>query len=330
MHLSRFKNFFINRKIKDRLFRAIFSQDKKALLQLYNALHGTDYQNENDLQIVTIENIVYMSMKNDLAFILAGVLNLYEHQSSSNPNMPLRFFLYLGQEYQKIIAKTKENIYGSKLIKLPVPQCVVFYNGNQDEPDEKLLRLSDAFEQTSLAPDAELTVHMLNINLGHNQMLMEKCHKLWEYSYLIHQIRENIKHGLSQQEAVEHAVTHCIENNILADYLLQNKMEVLGMLLTEYNERKVMRFLKKEAHEDGFQEGHTAGLQRGLQNGQKIKLITLTCKKLKKGQSLETIAEDLEENLETISCICEFVKKLAPDYDSDKLQELLKNAHFPF
>lgn len=260
-------HFFTNRKIKDRLFRAIFTEDKAALLQLYNALHGTAYTDEKDLTIVTMENIVYMSMKNDLAFVISGVLNLYEHQSSFNPNMPLRFLLYLAQEYQKLIAQQKQNIYGSKLISLPTPQFIVFYNGDRETPDEFSLRLSDAFEKPSAPPDIELTVHMLNINLGHNEELLRKCPKLWEYAYLVKQIKSNLSLGMNQHQAIDHALTHCIRNDILADFLLQNRMEVLGMLLTEYNERKVMRALRKEAIEDGRAEGWEQGISQGISQG---------------------------------------------------------------
>ena len=125
------RHYKVHRQIKDRLFRFLFEKDRDALLQLYNALNGTDYQDPSMLQVVTIESAVYVVMKNDLAFILAGVLNLYEHQSTVNPNLPVRFLIYLAQEYQGIIEKAKESLYGSKQITLPTPHCVVFYNGDQ-------------------------------------------------------------------------------------------------------------------------------------------------------------------------------------------------------
>jgi len=247
---GRGQKLLINRTVKDRLFRFIFSKDPAALLQLYNALNGTNYEDADALEIVTLDNIVYMSMKNDLAFIVTGVLNLYEHQSTINPNMPLRCFLYLGQEYQKIVSKRHNNIYGTSLIKLPTPKCVVFYNGDRAKPDEEILRLSDAYQSTEIKPDVELSVRVLNINYGHNEKIMEKCRRLREYAYFVYHINCNLKLGMSLRDAVDQAVVYCIENDIMADILEQHRMEVMGMLLTEYNERKTMKYLRKEALEE--------------------------------------------------------------------------------
>ncbi|MDD6812308.1 MAG: Rpn family recombination-promoting nuclease/putative transposase [Lachnospiraceae bacterium] len=143
-----------------------------------------DYKDASKLQIVTIENAVYIVMKNDLAFVITGTLNLYEHQSSYNPNMPVRFLIYLAEEYQKIVEQAKESIYGTKQISLPTPQCIVFYNGEKEMPEEQILKLSDAFENKERKADVELTVRMLNINHGHNKALMEKCRTLAEYDSL--------------------------------------------------------------------------------------------------------------------------------------------------
>ena len=259
--------FFVNRKVKDRLFRYIFSKDKEALLELYNALHKTSYTNPDDLEIVTVDSVVYMSMKNDVAFMLYGLIQLYEHQGSFNPNMPVRFLIYLGQEYEKIIAMRKENIYGSKLIRLPTPQCVVFYNGEKDMPEEQLLRLSDAFENKEQVSSVELTVRMININFGHNQELMNKCRKLYEYSYFIDQIRQNTDRGMKLKEAVGKAVNHCLEEDILTDILEVHRMEVVGMLINEFNERKHWKLVTRAAKEEGFEEGREEGIAQGIAEG---------------------------------------------------------------
>ena len=113
-------------------------------MQLYNALNETDYQDASQLEVVTIESAVYVVMKNDLAFVIAGTLNLYEHQSTYNPNMPVRFLIYLAEEYQKVVEQAEESIFGTKQICLPTPQCIVFYNGEKEAPEEQILRLSDA------------------------------------------------------------------------------------------------------------------------------------------------------------------------------------------
>ena len=262
------RRFPIYLNVRDRLFRFIFENDRKSLLELYNALNGTDYQDPTDLKIMTIKNVIYMSMKNDLAFAIAGVLNLYEQQSSFNPNMPVRFFIYLGQEFQKVIAENgMERIYGIRLIKLPTPKCVVFYNGMQDEPENQILKLSDAFEHTEEYPDVELKVRMININYGHNPELMEKCHRLWEYSFFVDRINEGMQTGLAMRTAVNTAVDYCIQNNILSDILEGSRMEVVGMLLNEFNEQRYKKFIREEAREEGIEEGIARGIAQGTAKG---------------------------------------------------------------
>ncbi|WP_394916390.1 hypothetical protein [uncultured Robinsoniella sp.] len=130
--------YHVNRKHKDCLFRLIF-QNKRDLLELYNSMNGTHYENEEDLIINTMENVVYMGMKNDLSFLIGGTLNLYEHQSSINPNMPLRGLFYIANLYQGYIEMKDADIYGSKLIGLPMPQYLVFYNG-EECIDKNILR----------------------------------------------------------------------------------------------------------------------------------------------------------------------------------------------
>lgn len=243
----------INRKYKDRLFCALFGQDKEALLQLYNALHGTAYTDSGQLTVITLDNVIYMKMVNDLAFVVAGALNLYEHQSTYNPNMPLRFLLYIAEEYDAIIQQQDGDIYGNRQVMLPTPQCVVFYNGNQDTEDEEVLRLSDAFQNKDIPADLELTVHLRNINLGHNSALMEQCHKLWEYATLVDRIKTNLAHGMAREPAVEESVSYCLEQGILTDFLKTNRSGVLSMLrlLTEYNEKEHMRRLKRDSRIEG-------------------------------------------------------------------------------
>lgn len=263
--------FPIRFNVKDRLFRFIFGEDKEALLQLYNALNGTDYQEPSKLKIMTVKNVIYLSMKNDLAFVIAGVLNLYEQQSSLNPNMPVRFFIYLGEEYQKVLAEYgTEKLYGSKLLKLPAPHCVVFYNGGKNAPEEQILRLSDAFERMEAEPEVELKVRVLNINFGHNQELMEKCHRLWEYAYFVEQMNIGLREGLGAKKAANRAVDRCMEEGVLTDILSESRMEVIGMLLYEYDERKVMKNLWNEGLECGMERGMERGIRAVIECSQEL------------------------------------------------------------
>ena len=225
----------IQRNVKDRLFRYLFEKDREALLDLYNALNGTQYRDSSRLEIVTIESAVYVVMKNDLAYILSGTLSMYEHQSTYSPNLPVRFLIYLAQEYQMVIEKAEKSLYGTGQISLPTPQCIVFYNGVKEMPEERTLKLSEAFENKKVQADVELSVRMLNINYGHNRQLMEKCKILEEYLNLVATIRDYMAVEKDIQTALNRAVDSCIENGILKEFLLKNRAEVLGMLLEEFD-----------------------------------------------------------------------------------------------
>jgi len=262
----RTKRFFVNRKVKDRLFCYIFEKDRKALLQLYNALNGTDYQDESALRIVTLNNAVYISMNNDSAFVLAWTLNLYEHQSTNCPNMPLRLLLYLAAEYEMLVDEMDANLYGSKLIRLPAPRCIVFYNGGEDLPEEQLFRLSDTFtdEQGNRKESClELTVRVLNINYGHNKELMESCKRLKEYALFVAKVKELHEKGYSMEQSVDAAVEYCIRNDVMKDILQPFRAEVKKMLLTGYDEKRIMRMFRKE----GIEEGRKAGIAEGIEKG---------------------------------------------------------------
>lgn len=205
----------VQQTVKDRLFRYLFEKDRNALLDLYNALNGTDYQDALQLEIVTIESAVYVVMKNDLAYILSGTLNLYEHQSTYSPNLPVRFLIYLAQEYQMVIEKAERSLYGTGQITLPTPQCIVFYNGMKEMPEKRTLKLSEAFENKKVRADVELNVHMLNINYGHNTQLMDKCKVLEGYSMLVAVTRNYMAAEKDIQTALNKAIDYCIEKGIL-------------------------------------------------------------------------------------------------------------------
>ncbi|MDE6405445.1 MAG: hypothetical protein K2M20_07325 [Lachnospiraceae bacterium] len=254
----------VQRNVKDRLFRFLFEKDREALLELYNALNGTNYKDSSKLEIVTIESAVYVVMKNDLAFVLAGTLNMYEHQSTYSPNLPVRFLIYLAQEYQTVIERAEKSLYGAGLISLPTPKCVVFYNGTNEMPEERTLRLSDAFEDKEAKADVELAVRMLNINHGHNRLLMEKCRVLKEYAEFVDITRKFMLEEKHMETALAAAVDYCIEKGILEMFLRKNRAEVLGMLLEEFDVKKYERTLRSEGLEEGIKLGRKQGIEQGI------------------------------------------------------------------
>lgn len=241
----------VNRIYKDRLYKMIFN-DKSELLKLYNAINGTHYDDPAMLTITTLDNAIYMTMENDLSFIIDMRLALYEQQSTVNPNLPLRFLMYITDIYS---AYTKDmNIYGSKKVQIPLPSFVIFYNGVKSQPDRIEFLLSELFHPTTDQPALELKAVMLNINKGHNQELMNACHTLRDYSEYVARIR-TYSAEMPLTDAVEKAITECIHENILRDFLLKNRAEAKAMSIYEYDEEKTLRMFREEGYEDGERNG---------------------------------------------------------------------------
>ena len=241
----------VNRIYKDRLYKMIFN-DKSELLKLYNAINGTHYDDPAMLTITTLDNAIYMTMENDLSFIIDMRLALYEQQSTVNPNLPLRFLMYITDIYS---AYTKDmNIYGSKKVQIPLPSFVIFFNGVKSQPDRTEFLLSELFHPTTDQPALELKAVMLNINKGHNQELMNACHTLRDYSEYVARIR-TYSAEMPLTDAVEKAITECIHENILRDFLLKNRAEAKAMSIYEYDEEKTLRMFREEGYEDGERNG---------------------------------------------------------------------------
>ena len=245
------KNLTANRKYKDTVFRMLFS-DRKNLLSLYNAVNGSAYEDEAALEIVTLENAIYMGMKNDLAFIVDTGLFLYEHQSTYTPNMPLRDLFYISAEYQKFV--NHRSLYSSVIQIIPAPNFIVFYNGTEKKEDSWINYLSEAYQNLSGEPNLELKVLTLNINEGHNGELMEQCQILREYAQYVAKVREYARET-ELDVAVEQAVNDCIQNNILTEFLRKNKSEVIAMSIFEYDKEEEEKKLRKAEFEAGREAG---------------------------------------------------------------------------
>ena len=277
-----YQNIHGNRKYKDSLFRMVFHR-KEDLLNLYNALNGMDYTNPDDLEINTLDNALYLKVKNDVSCLIGCTMNLYEHQSSYNPNMPLRGMVYFAQLYNKYVEMRKLNLFSSTLQKIPTPQYVVFYNGLKNEPDRQVLKLSDAFQTEGGCMECEAV--MLNINYGRNRELMKKCRRLEEYSIFVATVRKYAADkNLTLTETISLAIDECIEAGVLADILTEQRAEVTMYILESFDKEIYERDLKAEAVAEGVRE----------------KLKGLIQRKLAKGNTVEEIAEWLEEDIELI------------------------------
>ena len=255
----------VDKKYKDTVFRMIFKEKPEAL-SLYNALNDTHYTDCNKLEIVTLENAIYMNVKNDLAFLLDSTLNMYEHQSTYAVNMPLRSLIYVASEYQKLI--DNRSMHSERPLKLPTPKFVVFYNGKKKRPEREILKLSDLYEIPSDNPQLELQVLVLNINQGCNEDLKKKCKTLHEYMLYIDKIRyyRNRK-KMSLEEAVNKSITECLKEDILTDFLNKNRREIVGLSIFEYDEEKELELLKKDQFEYGMEKGIEKGMAKGMERG---------------------------------------------------------------
>ena len=296
----------VNRLYKARIFAMLY-QDKKELLDLYNAISGKHYEDPELLEINTLENTIYMTMRNDLSFLIDFRLSLYEHQSTYSPNLPLRDLFYISDLYSGMVKD--ENLYGIKLVQIPAPQFVIFYNGMKEMPDRTVLRLSDAYSVKEENPALELTAVMLNINRGHNEKLKGLCKSLKDYSEYTARVREYAD-TMPISEAVEQAICECIQEGILAEFLKQNRAEAKQVSIYEYDEEKHMRQEREASWEDGWAAGICEGEERGREEGReegrlegrkegrqegKLELLREQIqKKLSKGKSTVAIAAELE------------------------------------
>ena len=280
-------------------------------LSVYNALNGTNYTNPDDIEICTLDKGVSLTVRNDAAFVVDAALSIYEHQSTVCPNMPVRNLIY----YTTIISKfvKKKNIYGRTLVKIPVPKFVVFYNGDEDQPAECEMRLSDAFEKKTDNPELELVCKVYNINFGKNQQLLEKCEVLKQYMTFV----DYVKYYLSQQDdddednlkkAINMAIDRCIEDGVLVEFLMENRSEVVKVTQMDYTfDRQII--MEREA---------------GREEGEMINLISQCCKKYKKGLAPEVAAEHLEQKVDLIKKIYAAIEAIDTQ-DAEKIYQYLAN-----
>lgn len=294
-------NCMANKEYKSDVFSMLL-QDKKRAMEIYNAINGTDYDDPELVEMTTLDDKSFsLTVRNDASFILDANLSLYEHQSTYCPNMPLRDLLYFASIIQKQIKAQKRDIYGGRILKIPVPHFVVFYNGKEDAPDQYDLRLSDAFEKETEDPEIELVCHVYNINSGKNTPLLSKCQTLREYMYFVDMVRKNNEISGNLENAIEKAINQCMEENVLRDFLAQHREEVMHVMTLDYTFERRLEMQRAEAIEDGERIGKEIGKEE--------KLSEQIRKKIQKGKPLDQIADELEEVPETIRPLYEKIKQ---------------------
>ena len=274
----------VNRTFKSTLFIMLF-EDKKNLLELYNAITGKHYADPELLEINTLENAIYMSMKNDVSFLIDGRLSLYEHQSTKNPNLPLRFLLYISHLYSRL--SVKENLYGETIVQIPAPEFLIFYNGKDKMPERQILRLSDMYSVQEGQPKLELEATLLNSSGSNNQKLKEACRTLGEYAIYTDKIRAYTEE-MELPEAVDRAMDECIREDVLREFLMKHRAEARAMSIFEYDQERHM------------QQEREAGIEKGRRQGEEQLLRRLVQKNQSRGMSISEIAEVLDETEERI------------------------------
>ena len=281
------QNTTTKRDYKSSMFTMIFS-DKKELLELYNAVANRNYDDPELLTINTLKNAIYMSIRNDLSFIIDSRLSLFEHQSTYNPNMPLRFLLYLADLYSGITKD--ENLYSQSLIPFPAPRLIVFCNGQDERPDRETICLSDAYITDDEEVSLELKVDVLNINIGHNEDLLSACKTLRDYSEYVKRVRQYAK-TLPIETAVDRAIDECIQEDILREFLSQNKAEAKKMSIYEYDQEKHMKMEREEHYTKGLKDG----IAQGLVQGRKEELANTERERQRANDAETKLAKALEE-----------------------------------
>ena len=248
-----------NRKYKDSVFVDLFSEDEKAkenFLSLYNALHGTTLKDTEQLKAVRLDQVLYMTFYNDVSYLVDNkIIVLAEHQSTINPNMPLRCLEYVSRLYETLFASKEK--YSRKLLKIPTPEFYVFYNGAETYPCDKTLQLSDAFIEQNEYFHLELTVKVININQHNQHPILEHCQTMYEYSLFVDTVRKWKE--VDPISGFQKAIEECIANNILKDYLKRKTKEVLNMLLAEYDYETDIAVQRAEEREIAFAQGISQG-----------------------------------------------------------------------
>ena len=272
-----------NKKYKNSVFTTLFDEPEP-LLELYNALSGSNLSPDTPIIINTLTDVLYMERINDVSFFIDDkVVVLLEHQSAINENMPLRFLMYIVQLYEKLF--DNKAVYRKRLIEIPKPEFWVLYNGKEPYPEEQTLKLSDAFKDKSICEQhgtLELTVKVLNINKKINPDVLNRSQQLTGYVTFVAWVDENKEKGLDNAESIKEALHYCIDNQILIEFLQQHSVEVINMLMTEFNmdtAREVSRAEGKieekiEGKQEGKMEGKTEIAQNLLYEGMEIALVS--------------------------------------------------------
>ena len=304
----------VNREYKSDVF-SMLMEDKANALEIYNALNDSHYERPEDVEIILLEKGISLSIHNDATFIIDMYMNFYEHQSTYNPNMPLRDLIYYANTMEKRLKQEKRDLFSRQLIKIPTPRFAVFYNGTEKRPAKETLRLSDAFVHSMEVPELELICTVYNINPGCNGELLEKSEVLRGYTTFVELVRRLEREYNSLETAIDRAMDECIRQHIFEDFFRERKDEVRKMTELDFTWERREELIRMEERAEGRVEGRA--------EGQMCSLITKVVKKMKKNYPVEQIADELEEEEAVIRKICDTAEQFAPEYDVEQIYRAL-------
>ena len=292
-------------------------EDKKNALALYNAINGSNHTNPEMVEICTLEGGISLTIRNDSAFVIDLYLNMFEHQSTVCPNMPMRNLTYVTPILENMLKD--KNLLGSKLIKIPTPRFVVFYNGREKQPEKYELKLSEAYERPTEKPELELVCTVYNINKGYNEELLESCSFLREYMQFIECVQLYVDMYGKQKLtlALKTAIDECIGNDILKNFLIERRSEVEKIMRLDYTFDRQIELEKRDSFEEGLSVGRS--------KWQTELLITQIIAKVRKCKSTEQISDELETDISVIEPIYNIIIKHSPDYNIDKILDDVMN-----
>ena len=317
-----------NREYKSDVF-SMLMENKSYALEVYNALNHSDYKNPEEVEIIRLERGISLSIRNDASFLIDMNMSFYEHQSTYNPNMPLRSAIYYVNTLEDWLRRKNLDLFSRKRIQVPTPHFVVFYNGTEKRPEYEEMRLSEAFCHKTDEPGIEVRCRVYNINPDNTRTLKERSAVLEGYTYFVEKVRTYRKGNMGLEEAVDRAIEDCIENHVLEDFFRDRKDEVKKMTHLDYTWEKREQMIRKEEFEEGMEQGMergiaqgmergiAQGIEQGVEQGRVQRLTEQVCSKLKKGKTPEEIADALEEPVENIQKICRIAEQYAPEYPAE-------------
>jgi len=255
-----------NREFKGDVFSMLMREPKYAL-QVYNALNHSDYSNPKEIQIITTNHGVSLSIRNDASFMIDRHVNYYEHQSTYSPNMPLRCLIYYIHDLKEFVKYDKKDLYSRRMIPIPTPHFVIFYNGEDKRPETEVMRLSAAFYHQTEEPELEVICTAYNINPSFNEELKEKAGVLYGYTHFVEKVRTYRETEISLRAAIDRAIDECIEEDILRDFFLENRDEVVKVTDIDMTFETRLQYVKRDSYEEGLEDGRAEGREEGRAEG---------------------------------------------------------------